>query len=300
MTPITDDRTDGRTNEGGIVSGRRSVHLGDLALRRLLAGESLGASHEADAAHAAGCADCRRRLEALKEEQQAFAERISFDRFSAGVERATRVPGPVPVSTPRRGWGRPATTRSFVTVMSAGALAAGFALFLGVRPLLESNRQRVAAEAEATRTNRLKGGDRASIVVRIAPADEGAQRSAAVDAPEKLALGDRLRVGVQRGTHAFLFAVSLDDRGVVTPLYPEVGTSLPLPRAGGVHYLPDSLELTGKGGERLIVLLTDEPLDLETIRRAAEAAFVAAGKSLARLPHLALPGDQFHRLFIKP
>lgn len=292
MTPISD------MNDRLIAAGRRGVHIGELGLRRLLAGESLGPGHEADAAHVAACPDCRRRLAGLEQEHRDFAERISFDRFAAGVERAARVPGPLPVATAgsRRWWGRPASTRSFLTVMSVGALAAGFALFVGARPLFEAARQR----SDVTGSNRTKGDARASLVVRIAPGSGAAQRSAAETSAEKLASGDRLRLGVQPGSHGFLFAVSIDDRGVVTPLYPEVGTSLPLPRGGRLQYLPDALELTGQGGERLIVILTDEPVDLESIRTAAQAAFAAAGKSLDRMSRLALPGEQFHRLFIKP
>jgi hypothetical protein len=43
----------------------------------------------------------------------------------------------------------------------------------------------------------------------------------------------------------------------VTPLYPEAGPSLPALSDARTHYLPGSLEFTGKGTERLIVILSD-------------------------------------------
>lgn len=272
-------------------------HLGDLSLRRFRAGEHLDV---ALVGHVSGCAECTRRLDALAEEQRAFEQRISFDRFAAGVERAARVPGPA--AAPSLRWlGRPASTRSFLTVMSVGTLAAGFALFLGLRPLLESNRVRRENNVEATAAaNRIKGSATATVTFRIAPPDGGPQRTAAWEAPEPLAVGERIRVGVQPGGRRFLFAFAIDDKGTVTPLYPEVGTSMPLPNSGRMQYLPDSLELTGRGSERLVVLLTDAPLELDVVRRSATAAFLKAGGNLLRLPDLGLGGQQFHRTFLKP
>ena len=63
---------------------------------------------------------------------------------------------------------------------------------------------------------------------------------------------------------------------------------LPKPRAAG------------KGTERIIVVLSDQPIDVETARRAARAAYQKAGGTLARMPSLELPGEQFVRTFAKP
>lgn len=306
MNDITDSTRDNTTSINDDTLGsvakrgvylRSHANLGELKLRRLLAGESLGAEHDAAAAHIASCAECARRLELLSDEQPAFEDRISFDRFAAGVERAARVPGPAVAG---HWWARPASTRSFMTVFSVGALAAGFVLVLGVRPLFESARVRRAANVEAVAANRIKGGARATVTFRVAPPDNGPQRTAATEAPEPLAPGERIRVGVQPGQRRFLFAIAIDDKGTVTPLYPEVGTSMPLPVGGRMQYLPDSLELTGAGTERLVVLMSDVPIELEAIRRASAAAFSRAGGNLARLPNLALPGEQVHRTFLKP
>jgi hypothetical protein len=68
-----------------------------------------------------------------------------------------------------------------------------------------------------------------------------------------------------------------------------------------VQALPENLELTGKGdaAERLVMLLSDEPFSPDTVQRAAAAAFQSVDGDLKRFPRLALPGEQFHRLFIK-
>jgi hypothetical protein len=292
------------STEDGKQSVRRDGHLGELTLRRHLAGEPSVApgDGEAVAVHLARCPACALRLEGLREEQRAFEARISFDRFAAGVERAARVPGPA--AAPPRGWTRqPASTRSFMTVMGVGAVAAGLALVVGARPIFQHARQRAVDEAAAEALNRSKGGTTpAAVTFRIAPPppDEGPQRTAAVDAPEALSVGERIRVGVQSGGRRYLFAIAIDDHGVVTPLYPESGTSMPLPTGGRMHYLPDALELTGRGTERVVVLLTDQRFELDTIQRSVRAAFQRAGGDLARLPNLALPGEQFHRIFLKP
>ncbi len=294
MTEASDETIDGPR--------RGAPHLGDLRLRRFFAGEHLGPEHESVAAHASTCVDCARRLAAIVEEQRAFEGQISFDRFAAGVKRAARVPA---AENSRAWWNRPASARSFLTIMSIGSVAAVLALVVGVRPLFESARLRHVRTAELDRVdslNRLKGGlPRAAVTVRIAAAEnEMRQRTVGTERPEPLTVGERIRVGVDPGSHGFLFAASIDDAGNVTPLYPEVGTSMPLPRGGRMQYLPDSLELTGKGKERLIVLLTDEPLEPDTVRRAAATAFRAVGGNLDKLPNLALPGEQFHRTFVKP
>jgi anti-sigma factor RsiW len=265
-------------------------------MRRLFAGELAAAERTAVEAHVAGCGECARRLEHVRGEQRAFEEQISFDRFAAGVERAARAPA-AGAAKQRRWWSGPTSTWSFVSVFSLGAVAAAVALIVTARPLFEEARHRTEANA-ARGLNRVKGG--ASVTVRVAPAGDGPQRTAAVATPEALGVGERLRIGVKAGGRRYLFAISVDDAGAVTPLYPEAGTSVQLPPGDGLQYLPDSIELTGRGLERLIVLLTDQPAELDNMRRAVEEAFAKAKGDLTRLPDLALEGDQFHRTFIKP
>jgi hypothetical protein len=141
------------------------------------------------------------------------------------------------------------------------------------------------------------------MVVRISGA--AGQRTASGGAAEALASGERLRLGYQTGGHRYLLSLSIDEHGVVTPLYPERGASLTLPAGvpSATHFLPDSLgsiELTGSGLERIIVLLSDQPIEMEAAQKAARAAYDRAGGNLSRLPPLGLPGEEFTRTFAKP
>ena len=47
-------------------------------------------------------------------------------------------------------------------------------------------------------------------------------------------------------------------------------------------------------------MLSDQPIDVDSARRAARAAYDKAGGNLARMPSLDLPGEQFVRTFAKP
>ncbi|HVX96575.1 MAG TPA: ACP synthase [Polyangia bacterium] len=252
-------------------------HVGELALRRFRAGE---AAHDV-ASHAATCADCRVRLKALDDEQRRFEQEISFDRFAAGVERASR--------TQRAGEaeGKSRAPRTLRFLLPTLSLAAAIALFVGF-----SGRERG--------TNGIKGGA-ADITVRVAAGD-GPQRTAAVNAPEALAPGERVRIGYHAGAHRYLLSLSIDERGQVTPLYPEQGRSVPLGKVVGAapSYLPDSVEFTDRGLERLFVILSDQPIDVEAARRAARAAYDRAKGDILRMPALEVPGEQFQRTFIKP
>ena len=68
----------------------------------------------------------------------------------------------------------------------------------------------------------------------------------------------------------------------------------------GVEERQDSVGLTGRGKGRLVVLMTDAPVGRDAIRRATAAACRKAGSDLAKLPPLGLPGEEFHRTFLKP
>ena len=277
-------------------SGPARGHTGELRLRRFLADELAGDEREAVADHAAACAECARRLEGLRAEQRAFEGHVSFDRFAAGVERAARVPHHG--KSALRWWKRPTSAVSFAGMFGLGAIAATVALIVTAQPLFEQIRVRNAADAALHRNN-LKGGG-PEMAIRIAAPDDGAQRTAAATTIEPLARGERLRIGVKPGGRRYLFAVSIDDKGVVTALYPETGVSVAVPPTTDLQYLPDSVELTGRGVERLIVVLSDEPLELDIMRQAAVAAFQKAKGDVAHMPALVIEGDQFHRDFQKP
>jgi hypothetical protein len=259
----------------------RDGHIGELDLRRRRAGEALGEQGPAIEAHAAVCAECKARLRALDDEQRRFEAAISFDRFSAGVERAARGGG----AAPRRR----APVRAWMVVPTL-AMAAAVAVVVTFHS--------PSARVHPPGYDGIKGG--AGMIVRVAGAT--GQRTARVDAAEALAPGERLRIGYQTGGHRYLLSLSIDEHGEVTPLYPEEGASLTVPAGvpSATHFLPDSLELTGAGLERIIVLLSDQPVDMQAARRAARAAYDRAGGDLGRLPRLDLPGEQFTRVFAKP
>jgi hypothetical protein len=261
-------------------------HLGELELRRRRAGETPdgGPAPGEVAAHLATCAVCKARVRALDDEQHHFEQEISFDRFAAGVERAARS------ATPRRR--APARVWLYPTL----AMAAAVALVVTFAPRHGGGDR--SERGAANRANRIKGG--AGVTVRVAGA--AGQRTARIDAAEPLAPGERLRIGYQSGGHRYLLSLSIDQHGEVTPLYPERGASLPVADDGetATRYLPDSLELTGAGIERIIVVLSDQPIDVEAARRSARAAYERAGGDLSRLPPLALPGEEFERTFAKP
>ncbi|HVZ71824.1 MAG TPA: ACP synthase [Polyangia bacterium] len=261
----------------------REKHAGELALRRLRAGEPFSADETAHfdvAAHAETCAECRGRLKALDDEQRRFEQDISLDRFSAGVARAARAPS--------RARANKTFERNVLRLMVPTlAVAAAVAIFVG--PV-----------GQRQRRNNIKGGD-TGIIVRVAAGD-GPQRTSSELAPEALSPGERLRIGYKAGDHRYLLSLSIDQRGEVTPLYPESGQSVPVGKAvgSGPRYLPDSVEFTDAGPERLFVILSDTPIDVEAARRAARASFDQARGDVLHMPALALPGEQFQRTFIKP
>jgi hypothetical protein len=94
--------------------------------------------------------------------------------------------------------------------------------------------------------------------------------------------------------------VSVDQRGAVTPVYEASGHSLALARTSDTQYLPDSLEFTGQGLERVIIVLSEAPLSLNEVTAAARSRYEAVHGDLTQLAPLDVKGEQFHRTFLKP
>jgi hypothetical protein len=252
------------------------AHIGMLSLRKLRGGELAPQEANVLQVHAESCAECRGKLKSLDEEQRHFEEHISFERFSAGVTRAVRTSKSPSLSTRAAPW-----------------MAAAAAVFVVVVAGRFTNNP-VAAPGI-----RSKGG--AEVQLRIGGAQGRPQRTAAVEIPETLAAGERVRIGYEPGEHRYLMSVSVDEQGAVTALYPEGGRSLQVEAgADDLTYLPGSLEFTGRGAERVIVILSDDPLDVESVKRAAKSAFDASQGDLTRMPHLNVRGEQFHRTLLKP
>ncbi len=212
----------------------RGAHPGELRLRRFRAGELDRDESESLTRHTAECGRCRSGLRALEDEQTQFEQEIPFPRFAGGVERAQRVPR----ARPRRLW-------AFATV----AFAAAAALLLVVR-----------TSPPGAGNNRLKGADDAEGVVRIAAPDGGGQRSAEQGVVTVLLPGELMRIGYRTSAAGYLAAVSVDDAGKISRLYPADGKSLAVTGQAGTVFLPDSLQLTGAGRERLFLIIADRPL----------------------------------------
>lgn len=249
-----------------------TTHPGSLTLRRLLAGEVLNDVK----AHVELCDACKATVASFSSEQQQFEAEISFDRFAAGVERAARQQ-----SKPKRAdWPRVAL-----------AIAATVTLLAGVQFALSS------IEPGGS-TSRIKG----SASVQAVVAGQGPQREASsrADVPEALAAGERVRLGLTGDAWKYAIVVSIDEAGEITPIYVDNGRSLALGSTKEVLWLPESLEFTGKGLERVVVVLSASPLALEQVANPLALAFKDARGDLTKLGTLPLPGEQFHRTFLKP
>jgi hypothetical protein len=67
-------------------------------------------------------------------------------------------------------------------------------------------------------------------------------------------------------------------------------------------YLPDSLEFTGAGRERVFLFMARTPFDVDAAKQAVKSAHQAAKGDLSALPNPAFAGGQdvFSWLFRKP
>ena len=224
----------------------------------------------------------RDQLRALDAEQADFEHAVPFEAFAAGVKQATRFAAPPPLpSRPRRWiWG------------GAGTLALVAAAFAVVPRWTDSLRSPVS---------RLKGADD-PVVVRVS--DGHRQRDALPH--ERLAPGERVRIGIKAPSAVQVVVMSIDEQGVTTPLYPQTGAnplaaSLVIGGQPDFVFLPDSVEFTGHGQERLVILLADTRLSVAAVAASLRDAFVKAQGQVASLEPPAREGlATFSFLFDKP
>lgn len=256
------------------TSSPRTDHLGEMLLRRFRAGELSAAQCEHTDRHLAECTPCRTKLRLLVEEQRAFERDIPFERFAGGVERARRVPRPRP--------------RALWWAGLAGALAAAAVVLVLVRPTPSGSNGIKGASVEAT--------------VRVAPAAGTPQRALPPGSQDVLAPGERVRLGYRIAEPRYLAAVSVDERGETTLLYPESGPALRAEATVETTYLPDSVELTGSGHEKLLLFVARSPFDGESAKRAVQASLAQVHGNLLSLPNPTFAGGQqvFSWLFRKP
>jgi hypothetical protein len=251
-----------------------SNHLGELMLRRYRAAELVGPTCTEVDQHLASCPVCRSKLRVLVEEERAFQREISFERFAGGVERAQRVP-------------RQRPRRALAWSLSSVVAAAAIALFL--------------VQVSSSTRNRTKGAS-VEATARIASANASAQRAAPPGSHEILEPGDRVRLGYKTADERYLAAVSIDDGGDITPLYPEAGSALLISPTQETVYLPDSLEFTGSGKERVFLFMARKPFAVDAAKQDVRAAHQAVKGDLEILPNPAFGGGQdvFSWLFRKP
>ncbi|NVI99695.1 zf-HC2 domain-containing protein [Myxococcus sp. AM009] len=258
-----------------------SAHESEWTLRRLSAGELTATEAARVQAHAASCEACAQALRGIHEAQARFEADVPFERFEAGVEQALRR---------RQDAARPPPRRWVATTV---AIAASLLVVVLVRPLLGSS----AESRNTVGLNRLKGG--ATAELRIG-GGLGPQREAIPGRPEAIDPGERVMLGYKAGAHRYVAALSVDAIGEVTPLHPEDGASAPVAPGSRLHWLPGGWEFTGSGAERVIVVLSDEPLPQETLVEAARRAFAQADGDVGRMAELEVPGAQTHWVLQKP
>lgn len=211
-------------------------------------------------------------VKGLEADQARFEEEVPFERFAAGVERAIREPPAAPSRSRCNG----------ILV----ALAATVLLAVVVRPLL----------SPSPPLNQLKGG--ASAELRIG--GEGPKRAVLPGGTEELLPGERVRLGYVAGSYRYVMAVSVDDTGEVSVLYSAPGMSLPVEAGAGRHWLPESVQFTGTGHERVVVVLSERPLSVEAVQAAARRAWEAAGSKVEVMSTLGVEGEEIHWLLRKP
>lgn len=245
-------------------------HPGLLTLRRALIDEPLD---EPTSRHLTACDACAERLATLRAEQRRFEAEVPFERFAEGVERAAR---------------RLPTRRASSPFRALSALAAGLVAVVGTG---------LWVRAPSTPV-RLKGGADVQLIIS-AGADRG-QRVASADplVPEPLARTERVRLGVTPASWRFVLVLSVDANGEVTPVYASGTHSLALGGASP-EFLPDSLEFTGQGLEHLVIVFSDRALEVDVVADQLRRRYREAGGDVTKLGPLDVPGEQFHRTFLK-
>lgn len=217
--------------------GGPGVACSSMRVRRLLAGELLGAERTRAEEHLLGCSRCQATRSEVEGERAALARALPFERFAAGVaERLAERPA------------RPA--RRFLPLAVAAGVAAAVALPLALR----GGPDREPGE-------RLKG----TASLALYALERGAARP--LPAGEPVPAGASLRVALSPGMRRYAAVALVDDDGVAA-LY--AGPARPGP-------LPDSFEWTGKSREgTLVLVLSDRPVDVPALQARLARGLPAA------------------------
>ncbi len=247
------------------------THPGELTLRRWQAGES---GLEAIASHVSDCASCRAQLEVFAAEQKQFEAAVPFERFEAQVTARAK------------NQQRPRVDRWRQVIPLVVAVAA-----LAVVGIVSSQ-----TSGPSSGSSHLKGGSSVEVVVA---SREGQQRQA-LEGVTPLEPGDRVRIGLHTLTPRFALVLSVDDAGHAEVAYAEGTRSVAVPGGAQTTFLPESLEFAGAGLEALVILDSDQPLEVNEVLAELRRAFADHGHRLEGLPSLNLPATTTYRLFKKP
>lgn len=203
------------------------------------------------------------RVDAMIAERNAFAERENVGAVSARIVEAADAP-----VASKRGW-----LWALVGTAVAGAAAAMFV----VGPL------NTGSDPAASTTRTKGGGPGLELYVKDATGVRRAKPGI------RLTEGDQIQLKYAASGLPHLMVVSVDARGLVSPLYPDgPGESLKVDPSG-LHVLDGSIILDdAKGPEHIIGLFSAEPLTYDEVRQAAQDA-LRARREAAHLPELALP-----------
>lgn len=232
-----------------------AAHPSALALEAAALDELSPARRAPVTRHLEGCARCRDRVAALREDNDRFACSITLP--SEVAEISARVGAP---PAPRRTW----------PAMVAGIAAVAALALVVVR------RGGGAAPPEDSVDGRLKGGLRFEVVHRAA---DGQQRW--LRGGEQVAPGDGLRFRVRSDRDGFVAVLALDTAQVVSVYAPNGEWAAPL-SAQALEVLPGSVVLDGTlGPERIVALVCNERRSLGELVAAAQAALAAAHGEVA-------------------
>jgi hypothetical protein len=251
-------------SDGGEGAGRRAGCLSELALDRLLRGESAGAVAEAARAHVAGCERCRGRLADIAAARDAFRADPPPLRQPVPPSLSAAPSLPAPPSRWRR--------RRWPLAGGATVVAAAAALLFFVRSGDDAD-------------TRLKGGQ-PSVVLYVDHAHQ-LRRAAA---GEPVAPGDTVQLTYSAARPFYGAILSRDGAGHVSRYFPDAPSAAALP-AGRELRFPRATELDAVlGPESIFALFCDQAVALPPLEAA-----LAAGRPLAAGD---APGCRIERLEI--
>ncbi len=254
------------------IPGTRRESCSQAALAKLRAGELDDEAAARTRSHLSSCALCLREMDRLEQEEQQFRKEVSLAGFRRRQERKQ-------AAHARRRWAGPAGLAIAASLL--GVLALG-----PLRDLLKP-----------TPRNQLKG---TSPALELYVGGAGARPRVAVP-DEQLSPGEKIRVAIRApsASDGYVVVISVDEAGEATALYPETGESLPSDPGAGSHLLPDSVELTGQGFEKVIAVFSARPLRVDQVLEAARAELSRAG-SLRAMSPLPVGSTESSQLLRKP